>query len=111
MVGIENYIRIIKSLLNDLANNPPSNANIDMETIFDDQQLRYQLLAIGWQGKRRIHSSVIHIDIINNKLWLQHNSTDIDIPTILLENGVAQDHIVLGFQPEHIRKHSNYAIS
>lgn len=81
-----------------------------METIFDEPHDRYQLVAIGWQGNRRVHGCVIHIDLKGEKVWIQHDSTDADIANTLVEMGIPAEHIVLGFQPEHYRQRTGFAV-
>ena len=44
------------------------------------------------------------------KVWLQHDSTDAEIAKTLVEMGIPANHIVLGFQPEHYRQHSGFAV-
>jgi hypothetical protein len=43
--------------------------------------------------------------------WIQHNSTDVDLAEELLELGVPQEDIVLGFQPVYLRQYTDYAVS
>ncbi len=111
MARVEDYRDIVKQLLVEYAEHPPIGGGIDMETIFDETRDHYQLVALGWQSKRRVHGCVIHIDIKGNKVWLQHDSTDADIAQTLIERGIPANHIVLGFQPEHYRKLSGFAVS
>ena len=111
MDRIKKHEDIVKQLLSEHAQIPRSDGQIEMQTVFDDQQRRYQLMAIGWQGKRRVHGCVMHIDIIDNKIWLQHNSTDIEIGELLTDMGVAKEHIVIGFLPEFYRQHGEYAVN
>ncbi len=111
MAGLEDYRKIVKELLVEYAQYAPANSEIEMETIFDELQDRYELVALGWQGKRRVHGSVIHIDIKDDKVWLQHDSTDAEIARILVEKGIPAGHIVLGFQPRHYRRHTDYAVA
>jgi hypothetical protein len=80
-----------------------------MELVFDDVRNHYELLALGWQGKQRVHGSVIHIDIKGDKVWLQHDSTDANIAAQLIEKGIPASNIVLGFQPEHYRQYTEFA--
>lgn len=110
MAGIDDYREIVKQLLRDYAQYPPSNGQIELETIFDESQDRYQLVALGWRGKKRIHGCLIHIDLKGDKVWLQHDSTDAEIAKTLVEMGIPANHIVLGFQPEHYRQHSGFAV-
>jgi hypothetical protein len=111
MAGIEDYRKIVKELLTEYAQHTPVSGEVEMETIFDDVRDHYELVALGWQGKRRVHGSVIHIDIKGDKVWLQHDSTDAGIAQILVERGIPAKHIVLGFQPQHYRQHTGYAVA
>lgn len=110
MAGINDYREAVKKLLYKYAQSQPANGQIEMETIFDESQDRYQLVALGWQGKRRVHGCVIHIDLKDDKVWLQHDSTDSEIAKNLVGMGIPADRIVLGFQPKHYRKHSGFAV-
>ncbi len=111
MDRIDTYRKTVKELLHDYAQHPPSHGEIDTVTIFDESQDRYQLVALGWQGKKRVHGCIIHIDIKGDKVWLQHDSTDAEIAMSLVEMGIPKSHIVLGFHPEHIRKHTDFAVN
>jgi hypothetical protein len=111
MVTIETYREIIKQVLKDYAHHEPVGGDIEMETIFDDAQGRYELVALGWQNKRRVHGSVIHIDVKAAKVWLQHDSTDADIARTLVERGIPPEHIVLGFHPPRYRQHTGFAVA
>ncbi len=105
------YLNIIKKMLETYAQSPPSCGQIEMETVFDDTRRHYQLMALGWQGKRRVHGCLIHIDLRGGKVWLQHDSTDAEIARTLVDMGIPADHIVLGFHPESVRRHSGFAVN
>ena len=36
----------------------------------------YELMYAGWNGPYRIHGSVLHVDIRNGKVWIQHDGTE-----------------------------------
>lgn len=105
---VKGYQKIVKELLEEYRKSSSSD-DIELQTIFDEVQNRFQLVALGWQGKKRVHGCLIHIDIKNGKVWLQHDSTDAEIAKSLVEMGIPKENIVLGFQPEHYRKHSGFA--
>ncbi|MCZ6676903.1 MAG: XisI protein [Candidatus Poribacteria bacterium] len=65
--------------------------------------------SIGWKKRRRVHGCVIHIDIIGDKVWLQHGSTDAEIARQLVDLGIPKQDIVLGFQPPYRRKNTGFA--
>ena len=109
MVGIEKSQEIVETLLQEYAKCPPANGNIEMETIFDEKQHRYQLVSLGWENNQRIYGCLIHIDIKDNKIWLQHNNTDAEITNELIAQGIPAKQIVLGFHPQQYRKYSDFA--
>jgi len=41
----------------------------------------------------------MHLDIKNEKVWIQINNTELDIGQALVEMGIAKEDIVIGFQP------------
>ena len=111
MDTVERYIQIVQQLLNDSVSLPVSNtANIDREVVFDTKHHRYLLLSLGWFKGQRVHHVVIHIDIIDEQVWIQANNTDRLIAEELVEAGVPPQSIVLGLQPPEIRPHTAYGV-
>lgn len=101
---------IIKHLLEHFASIPSATGEVELETIFDDPQARYQVIAQGWQDKKRTHGCLVHIDVKGDKVWLQHDSTDAGIADELVERGIPRERIVLGFLPESVRSHTGFAV-
>jgi hypothetical protein len=108
---IQNYRTIIKEILSQYASYQPSNGEIEMETLFDTEQNRYQLLAIGWNQDKRIYVCSMHLDIKAEKIWIQANNTEIDIAEALVSQGVPKEDIVIGLQPAYLRQYTGYAIA
>lgn len=88
----------------------PEDEKLEAKTVFDDGNNSYLLLFSGWKGNQRIHSLLIHIEIIGEKIWIQEDNTEEGIATDLEKHGVAKSDIVLGFQPPNIRQHTEYAV-
>jgi hypothetical protein len=82
-----------------------------MQTLFDNEQDRYQVLAIGWNQDKRIYGCSMHLDIKAGKIWIQANNTDIDIAEALVAQGVPKEDIVIGLQPDYLRQYTGYAIA
>ncbi|NJR49878.1 MAG: XisI protein [Leptolyngbyaceae cyanobacterium CSU_1_3] len=73
--------------------------------LFDLHYDRYQLLCQGWtEGEKRVFYPVIHIELIEDKVWIQHNHSDRDIGAALCDRGIPQSQIVLGLHPPSIRQ-------
>jgi hypothetical protein len=111
MATLEKYRDVIKQFLTNYAMNKPSHGDIEMQTVFDNEQDHYQVVAVGWDKKQRVYGCSVHIDIKDNKIWLQTNNTEIDIGQDLLNSGVPKEDIVIGFQPPYLRAISGYAIT
>jgi XisI protein len=47
---------------------------------------------------------MIHIEIIQGKVWIQHNQSDLDIGEALCKRGIPKSQIVLGLHPPSIRQ-------
>lgn len=107
----ETYRTIIKKLLTQYATYKPSHGDIETQIIFDTEHDHYQIVSVGWDNKHRVYGCSIHIDLKNEKIWLQTNNTELDIGQDLITLGVPKQDIVIGFQPPYIRSLSGYAIA
>lgn len=88
-----------------------SDDSIKSQIIADKSGNHYQLIRIGWKKNEHIHYCVFHFDIINEKVWIQENRTDILIAEELVEAGIAKQDIVLGLLPPFTRADSDYAVA
>ncbi|MDJ0600335.1 MAG: XisI protein [Crocosphaera sp.] len=111
MAKLEQYREAIKKLLYQYASYKYPYGNIENQVIFDGEHDHYQLVRVGWEDKKRIYGCSIHLDIKDEKIWIQCNSTDIDIAQELVNLGVDKQDIVLGFQPLYMRQYTDYAVS
>lgn len=113
MDKLEHYRNIIERELTEIvtqtAHAPASPAGLRDKTVFDRRSDCYLILREGWDGARRIHGPVISLEIINGKIWLQADHTNLRIAERLEKAGVPKNDIVLGFQPPSIRPYTDYA--
>lgn len=77
--------------------------------IADKDNHHYQLLRMGFQKDRFVHLVVFHFDIIAGKIWTQVNNTDILVNEYLEKRGVKKDEMVIGFLPDYMRPHTDFA--
>jgi len=64
-------------------------APVESETIFDTVSDRYQLVNVGWKdASTRIYGCVLHVDIKDGKIWVQHDGTEDAIADQLVALGV-----------------------
>jgi XisI protein len=65
---------------------------------------------VGWDGVRRVHGSVVHVDIIDGKVWVQYDGTSRPIAEELVAAGIPREDIVLAFHPAGVRRHTGFAV-
>ena len=112
MDRIGEYRGIVKRILREYAAlGAPSIGEAEVETIFDDSSGHYELQYTGWNGSHRIHGSVIHIDIRGDKIWVQHDGTNIPVVEELMRAGIPKQSIVLGFHHPAKRKLTDFALT
>ncbi len=70
----------------------------------------YMLIQEGWENNHRVHGTIVHAEIRNNKIWIHYDGIEDSITEELVASGVPKDHIILAFHPPHIRVHTGYAI-
>jgi hypothetical protein len=111
MDTLDTHRQIIKNVLSDYVRLQYAYGEIHNETIFDREADRYMVVSVGWQKVKRIHGCLIHIDIINGKVWIQRDGTEYGIANELVAAGIPKDQIVLGFYAPEVRQHTEYAVA
>ena len=103
------FAPIVRQVLQEIACLTPTTETLRPELVCDEAQGHFHVGEIGWEGNQRVDTILIHIDIIDGKVWLQYNGTDLRVAEELVRAGVPRDHIILGFQPPQTRKYTDYA--
>jgi hypothetical protein len=111
MDTVNKYRDIVKRVLEAYTKIPYSHGTLECEAIFDQQRDRYILVTVGWEDRKRVHHPLIHIDIIDSKLWIQADNTDRAVASELVEAGVPKSDIVLAFRLPEIREYTEYAVA
>jgi hypothetical protein len=106
------YQKIIKNILKEHAQYRASIPDsYDSQVLFDDERGRYLVLDIGWNGEKYLHATPIHIDLIDNKIWIQYDDTEEGVANDLLAAGISKHDIVLGFRHPKVRQYTSFAAS
>ena len=107
----ERYRLIVSRLIEEYASYQPSHGQIETEAIVDRVKDHYEVMHVGWDGSRRIHGSVVHIDIIDDKVWIQYDGTSRPVADELVAEGIPREDIVLGFHPAEVRQYTDFAVN
>jgi XisI protein len=110
MDRLNHYRQSIRQLLNQYAT-AWQEKDIETQLIFDPERDHYLLLRVGWEGDKRVNYAVLQFDIKDDKIWIQENTTDIEIDKELEEMGISKKEIVVGFHHPSMREYSDYAIA
>ena len=107
------YRELIKKILieyNQLASQHP-NSNVDSLLALDENRDQYIWFQTGWMQKKRVRGITVHIQIKNDKIWVEEDWTEEGIANELLKLGVPSSDIVLGFHPPESRQFTEFAIT
>jgi XisI protein len=110
-MAIEQYRQYIRHLLSERRSRvsiQPNAQEYEVQTVFDNEQDHYQLLYVGWRGNKRTFGCILHLDIKDGKIWIQHDGTEVGIANQLVELGVPKEDIVLAFHEPYVRQFTDF---
>lgn len=110
MDKLERYRDVVRRLIEEYASYKPANGQIETEAIVDRDRDHYEVMHVGWDGTRRVHGSVVHIDINGGKVWIQYDGTTRPVAEELMEAGIPREDIVLAFHPADVRLLTGFAV-
>jgi len=106
---IKQYEAAILGILVEYAKIKYANVTGGNKLIADRENLRYQVVTVGWEGDRYVHDCPLHFGIIGGKIWVQQNMTEWEVGQMLEQYGIPKSDIVAGFLPPELREYSGYA--
>lgn len=110
MDKLTHYRQLVQDVLQEYGALKPSYGDVEMELIVDTTRDHYQLLSVGWNNLERIHGTLLHIDIRDGKIWIQHDGTEEGVANRFVEQGVPRSDIVLAFHPPYKRPYTDFAV-
>jgi hypothetical protein len=105
------YRQFIKESLIERAKLRSPSDPVKSQTAFDVEGDHYQLVNLGWKNSStRIYGCVIHVDIIDEKIWVQHDGTEDAIADQLVVKGVPKQDIVIAYHAPYVRQYTEFAL-
>lgn len=111
MDKVEKYRELVQNLMARYAETDSTKEDVEVQLVMDTVRDHYQWMNVGWKGMKRVYSCFIHIDIKDEKIWLQQNWTEENPAAELVEMGVPKEDIVLGLQPPYKRPYTDYGVA
>ncbi|MEZ5449791.1 MAG: XisI protein [Thiolinea sp.] len=109
MEKIDQYRQWVMQILEKYAQFKPAYGDVEMHLLFDKERDRYQLMTVGWRDYERYHGSILHVEIRDGLIWIEHDGTEGGIANELVELGVPKTDIVLAFHAPYKRKFTGFA--
>lgn len=110
MAKIDEYRQYVQQILTEYSTHKPAYGDVELETIFDVDHDRYQVVSTGWSNRRRVYGCLIHIDLKDEKILIQYDGTEVGIANELVARGVLKQDIVLAFHAPYLRQFTEFAI-
>jgi hypothetical protein len=111
MDNLNRYRQIIRNTLKPYTEITYANVDVKNRAAFDPETDQYLIISEGWDGMYHLHSVLIHIEIVNAKVWVQYDGTEDGVTEDLLSAGISKEDIVLGFHEPEVRKHTGFAVA
>lgn len=108
MEKVDLYRRYIKEVIR-RHSRPSAYGDAEIQNIFDTDHDHYQLVHAGWFKKQRQYGCIMHLDIKDGKIWIQHDGTEIGVANELVELGVPKSDIVLAYHHPYKRPYTGFA--
>ena len=105
-----NYTEAIGKILNSFCDMVVREGT-EVKIIRDRESGNYLVILAGWNDGSRVYGISVHIELKNDKIWIQQDRTDTGIAQELVEFGVPKTDIVLAFKSPFTRKFTEYAVN
>ncbi len=111
MDQVERYRQIVRETLLPYTEYPYTDDKVVYEAVFDERADRYIVTAAGWLDEdHRIYFNLVHVDIIDGKIWIQYDGTEDGVGYDFERAGVPKEDIVPAFHPVSVRPHTGYGV-
>ncbi len=108
---IQKNLKRYYETINSQTTNTSAETTISDRFILDEKRDQYLWLRCGWDGKKRVQHIVLYLQIQNEKIWVEEDSTDLAIVDDLLAAGIPKTDIILGFHHPSKRAFTEFAIA
>jgi hypothetical protein len=111
MDTLSRYREIIEKALLEYTRIPSSTGDVQYQPVFDRDRNHYLVVQVGWGPQRRVYGTLAHVDLVGEKVWIQHDGTEDGLASQLRDAGIPVEHIVLGYRIPEVRCHTGFAVA
>lgn len=96
----EHYRQVLQGIIHRYAKMPRREGMSDLTAICDDAGGRYLLMRVGWDIVGRAHNILIHLRLLDGKVYIEYDGIEHGIAYDLLEAGIPKEDIFLADEPQ-----------
>lgn len=111
MDTLNQYRDIMKNKLKEYTKIPYAYGDLKCQLIISNDENNFLLITQGWEDDLRVHGCLVHLEIINQKIWIHRDGLEDGIASELVRSGIPKSDIVLAFHPPDVRQFTEFAIS
>lgn len=98
MDKLARYRSIVKEIVGRYGKFQSSVGTVETYAVLDEQTDNYLVVDVGWLAFGRQHALPLHIRLKDERVWVEWDGTDEEIACQLIDAGVDENDVVLGFQ-------------
>ncbi|CDM92344.1 MAG: XisI protein [Limnospira sp. PMC 1291.21] len=110
MDKLNKYHPIICEVMKPYARINYANIPVKNRAAFDGENGQYLILSEGWIEQQHFHSCLLHVEIIDDRVWIQWDQTEDGIADELVQAGIPKEDIILGFHEPEVRQYTGFGI-
>jgi hypothetical protein len=110
MDQLKQYRQHVQDILKYHSRLDPKIVGMETYTAFDIVDDHYQVVSVGWEGSQRLYGCLIHVDIKEDKIWIQYDGTEYSVAQELIDLGVSPQSIVIAYHSPSARKFTEFAV-
>ena len=96
MDRVGQYRSAIEKVLEEQTRVPFAYGEIEFQLVFDRERDHYFVMLIGKDHTgMRVDGPLVHVDLLDGKVWIQRDGTEEGVTSRLIEEGISPDDIVL----------------
>jgi hypothetical protein len=110
MAKLDDYRRYVQQVLERYSQLKPANGDLERQLLFDPVRDHYLLSTVEWRQRQRVYGCLIHVDIKDGQIWIQHDGTEAGVANELVVLGIPKEDIVLGFHAPYKRPYTEFGV-
>lgn len=87
------YAEILTKVMRDEERFQPSFVPVKIVPVCDPASGQFLLVAVGWEGRRRVDSIIFHAQLIDEQVVIETDMTEEGLTQSLIESGIREEDI------------------